>query len=155
MTPPGLPAQMPPELTAESEPAGASSGATIFDAALRVAGGLVAVAAAVLTSMLELLFATARIGGHLIGASVVLAVAANLTLGWFAHQAVGRKWAVALPAAAWFALMLLAGRRTTEGDILLAGNNWVGVVTMFVGSIAFAVVAFRLILASGVERAKR
>jgi hypothetical protein len=148
-----LPAQMPSELT--PQPAGRPSVVPIFDAALRVVGGLVAVAAALLTATLELLFATLRVGGHLIGVSAVLAVAANLALGWFAHRVIGRNWAVALPAVAWFGLMLLAGRPTTEGDILLAGDNWVGIVTMFAGSIAFAIVAFRLILAAGVDRARR
>ena len=118
-----------------------------LDLVLRVVGALLSVAGAVLTAGLELLFSTVRAGGHLVGVSVVLAVVANAALGWFSHRAVGRKWAVALPALTWFGLMVVAAGGTAEGDILLAGNNWVGVATVAAGSLAFAVVAFRLIVA--------
>jgi len=100
----------------------------------------------------EVFFSVLRVGGQPVGVSVVLAVAANLTLAWFAGRTVGRNWAVALPAVAWFAVMVSASRRTAEGDLLLLGGTWVGVVTIFAGSIAFAIVAFRLILAGGVHR---
>lgn len=120
--------------------------AAAVDLALRVIGGVIAVVASALTALLELLFATLRVGGHLIGVSVVLAVAANLALGWFAYRAVGRLWAVALPAAVWLVVMGVASVRTSEGDVLLAANNWVAFPMMIAGSIAFAVVAYRLIL---------
>ena len=123
----------------------------LLDLLLRIAGGAVAVIAGVVTAALELIFATVRVGGHLIGASVLLALLANLLLGWFAYQTVGRRWAVALPAVPWFALMAVAAGRTSEGDILLAGDNWVGIAMIFVGSMAFAVVAFRLLIAPPVK----
>jgi hypothetical protein len=119
---------------------------TALDVALRVAGALLAVAAAVLTGTLEILFATARIGGYLIGASVVIAVVANVALSWFVYEAVGRKAAVALPGLAWFTLMVVAAGGTAKGDILLAGNNWVALAMIVAGSMAFAVMGFRLIL---------
>lgn len=120
--------------------------AAAIDLVLRVIGGVIAVVASALTALLELLFATLRVGGHLVGVSVLLAVAANLALGWFADRAVGRLWAVALPAAVWLVVMGVASVRTSEGDLLLAANNWVAVPMLFAGSIAFAVVAYRLIL---------
>jgi len=130
----------------------------VLDVALRVIGGLVAVVAAVVTAVLELLFAYLRLAGPfagllgsrdrpLVGVSVVLAVVANAALAWFAYRAVGRVWAVALPAVAWLAVMFVAADRTAAGDILLI--NWVGVLMIFAGSMAFAVMAFRLILAGG------
>ncbi|BCB85157.1 hypothetical protein Psuf_024700 [Phytohabitans suffuscus] len=121
-----------------------------------MAGGVIAVVAALVTALAELIIAPLRLGGHLIGVAVIATVAANLALGWFAYTTVGRKWAVALPAAAWLVLMVTASGRTTEGDLLLVGpqgdavidgNSWVGVVMILVGSIAFAVVGFRLMLA--------
>lgn len=118
----------------------------ILDLALRALGGALAVVAAVVTAMLELIFSAVRIGGHLVGVSVLLAVGANVALAWFAHQAVGRVWAVALPAVSWFAVLVAAGNPTAEGDILLVGD-WVGLGTTFAGSMTFAVMAFRLILA--------
>jgi len=123
---------------------------------LRVAGGVIAVVAALVTALAELMIAPLRIGGHLIGVAVVATVVANLTLGWFAYTTVGRKWAVALPAVAWMVLMFTASGRTTEGDLLLVGpaggalvdgNSWVGVCMILAGAITFAVVGFRLIVA--------
>ncbi|WP_329111503.1 hypothetical protein OG792_29280 [Micromonospora sp. NBC_01699] len=119
----------------------------ILDRLLRIAGGAVAVVAAVVTATLELLLSMLRVGGHLIGVSVLVAVLANLFLSWFAYRTVGRRWAVALPAVPWFGLMVVASGKTSEGDILLAGDNWVGIVMIFAGSMAFAVMAFRLMLA--------
>ncbi|MCO1598423.1 hypothetical protein M8C17_25070 [Micromonospora sp. RHAY321] len=119
----------------------------LLDLGLRIAGAIVVVVAGVLTGVLELLFATARVGGQLIGVSVLLAVGANIALSWFAHEVVGRRWAVALPAVPWFALMAVAAVRTTEGDLLLAGDNWVGLAMIVAGAMTFAVMGFRQILA--------
>jgi hypothetical protein len=138
---------VPPELAPDPPPDRPSALAGVLDVVLRVIGGLLAVAGAVVTATLELLFSTARVGGYLIGVSVLLAVLANVVLSWFAYQAVGRKSAVALPALTWFALMTVAAGGTAEGDILLAGNNWVGITMIIAGSMAFAVMGFRLILA--------
>ncbi|MGS2613507.1 hypothetical protein ACVCAH_03075 [Micromonospora sp. LZ34] len=119
----------------------------LLDLALRLAGGLVAVLGAVATAVLELLFATVRVGGQLIGVSVLVAIGANVALSWFVHAAVGRRWAVALPAVPWFVLMAVAAVRTAEGDLLLAGDNWVGLAMIVAGAMTFAVMGFRQILA--------
>ncbi|MEH1027443.1 hypothetical protein Q3V37_11325 [Micromonospora profundi] len=119
----------------------------LLDLGLRLTGGIVAVVAGVVTGVLELLLATFRIGGQLVGVSVVLAIGANIALSWFAHEAVGRRWAVALPAVPWFALMAVAAVRTSEGDLLLAGDNWVGLAMIVAGAMTFAVMGFRQILA--------
>ncbi|ASW57975.1 hypothetical protein [Plantactinospora sp. KBS50] len=118
----------------------------VLDRLLRVAGGVIAVAGAVVTGFVELIFAAVRVDGYLIGMSIPLAVLANLALSWFAYRAVGRRWAVALPAAAWFALMVVAAGGTSEGDFLLAGNNWVGIVMIFSGAVTFAAAAYRLMI---------
>lgn len=119
----------------------------LLDLALRIAGGLVAVLAGTLTAVLELLLATLRVGGHLIGVSVLVAIAANIALSWFAHEAVGRRWAVVLPATPWFVLMSVAAVRTAEGDLLVTGDNWVGLAMIVAGAMTFAVMGFRQILA--------
>jgi hypothetical protein len=146
VTLPSPPVSASPELLPEP-PRRPSPLVAALDVALRVLGGLIAVAGAVVTATLELLFSTVRVGGYLIGVSVVLAVLANLALGWFAYRAVGRKAAVALPAITWFGLLVVAAGGTAEGDILLAGNNWAGIAMIIAGSMAFAVVGFRLIVA--------
>ncbi|MGI5523753.1 hypothetical protein ACQEUX_22870 [Micromonospora sp. CA-259024] len=118
----------------------------LLDLGVRLAGGIVVVVAGVLTGVLELLLATVRVGGQLIGVSALLAIGANIALSWFAHEVVGRRWAVALPAVPWFALMAVAAIRTNEGDLLLAGDNWVGLAMIVAGAMTFAVMGFRQIL---------
>ncbi|MGB2571600.1 hypothetical protein ACPFP2_24580 [Micromonospora citrea] len=118
----------------------------LLDAALRVAGGLISVVGGVLAALLGLGLATVRAGGHLVGVSVPVTIGAAIALSWFAYATVGRKWAVALPALPWFALMALAAVRTAEGDLLVAGDNWVGLAMITCGAMTFAVMAFRQIL---------
>lgn len=145
MTLPAAPMSVvPPQAPAPTPPGRAWR---LLDVALRVVGGLVAVIGAVATGLLELLLSTARVGGQLIGVSVLVAVAANIALGWFAYAAVGRRWAVVLPATPWFVLMGAAAIRTSEGDLLLAGDNWVGLAMIVVGAMTFAVMGFRQVLA--------
>lgn len=122
-----------------------------LDLALRIVGGLIAVVAGLLSAVLELLLATVRVGGQLIGVSVLVAVGAGVALSWFAHEAVGRRWSVVLPALPWFVLMAVASVRTTEGDLLLAGNNWVGLAMIVAGAMTFAVMGFRQMLAPPVH----
>jgi hypothetical protein len=113
----------------------------------QILGVLLSVLAAALSGVLELLFASWRVAGFLTGASAVFAVAANLGIAWFAHRTVGRRWAVAPPWIVWTALMFVAaGVRRTEGDYLLSGDNWVGLVMVLGGSLAFALYAYRMIL---------
>ncbi|MFC5922138.1 hypothetical protein [Micromonospora vulcania] len=131
----------------EDSPPPAGPPSRVLDLGLRVAGAVIVVVAGVLTGVLELLLATVRVGGQLIGVSALLAVGANIALSWFAHEVVGRRWAVALPAVPWFALMAVAAIRTTEGDLLLAGDNWVGLAMIVAGAMTFAVMGFRQILA--------
>ncbi|KAB1920003.1 hypothetical protein AB0J94_11940 [Micromonospora noduli] len=126
-------------------PAGPPS--RLLDLGVRLVGAIVVILAGVLTGVLELLLATVRVGGQLVGVSVLLAIGANIVLSWFAYEAVGRRWAVALPAVPWFALMVVAAIRTNEGDLLLAGDNWVGLAMIVAGAMTFAVMGFRQILA--------
>ncbi|MET0416441.1 MAG: hypothetical protein ABW022_10515 [Actinoplanes sp.] len=136
-----------PVVENQDTPPGAGPPSRLLDVGLRLVGAIVVVVAGVVTGVLELLLATLRVGGQLIGVSALLAVGANIALSWFAHEVVGRRWAVALPAVPWFALMAVAAIRTTEGDLLLAGDNWVGLAMIVAGAMTFAVMGFRQILA--------
>lgn len=118
-----------------------------IELALRAAGGAVAVAAALATAALELMLSTLRIGGILIGLAALIAIVANVLLSQFAYRTVERKWSLALPGLAWLAVIFPAATGTSEGDIGLA-NNWVGLAIVTLGSLTFAVMAFRLIVAS-------
>ena len=140
---------------ADPPPAGQPAEATrpqpwagVLDGALKAAGGLVAVVATVVTAAVEIFYVPLRVGGVLVGASVVLAVVANVALVRFTVAATGAKSAALLPPLVWFGLMMLASSRQVEGDILLPGNNWVGLATIFAGSLAFGVAGYRLILSA-------
>jgi hypothetical protein len=129
---------------------------------IRVFGVAVSVIAAFVTGVFELLLTTMRAGdllsvwrgdsigsggGPLIGLSVLLAIAGNLGIAWFAVTTTGRRWAVGPPWALWTLLMLFAaGVRTSEGDYLVSGTNWVAVAMILIGSLAFAIYTYRLIL---------
>ncbi|MFD0972199.1 hypothetical protein [Plantactinospora endophytica] len=141
-----MPPEPAPELEPVAPPAAPSALRGVVDLALRVVGGVLSVVAAAVTAVLELILSMLRVGGVLIGVSVLVTVLANVALGWFAPRVVGRRWALALPAVVWFALMVVAAGGTSEGDVLIAANNWVGLVMIFAGSVTFAVMGFRMIM---------
>lgn len=129
---------------------------------LRIAGVVVAIVAAFVSGVLETLLSTLRAGdvvsvwsgdpigsggGPLIGLSIVLAVVLNYGIAWFAVSTTGRRWALGPPWALWTLLMLAAaGVRTHEGDYLVSGSNWVALVMILVGSLTYAVYAYRMIM---------
>jgi len=112
---------------------------------LTAAGAIIAILLAVLTATLELLLVSVRVGGVLIGLSAVLALVANLFIGWFSYRATRRRWAALPPALVWLAIVLLAAGRTTEGDYLIASDNWVGWAMIGLGSLAWTIVGIRLV----------
>lgn len=138
-----------------------------WDPAIRVAGVVVSIVAAFLSGVLEVLLSTLRAGdvvtiwrgdpigsgsGPLLGVSVLLAIAANLGIAWFAVGTTRRRWALGPPWALWTLLMLYAaGVRTHEGDYLLSGDNWVALGMILAGSLAFAIYSYRMIL-QGIAR---
>ncbi|HEU4427029.1 MAG TPA: hypothetical protein VFR67_31255 [Pilimelia sp.] len=138
------PAAGPPAI---GPPAASARWRARLDTALRVTGGLVAVVGTVVTALAEIFYVPLRVGGVLVGASVVLAVVANVVLVRFTVATTGTKAAALVPPLIWFGMMMVASNRQVEGDILLAGDNWVGLATIFAGSLAFGVAGYRLILA--------
>ncbi|MET0415053.1 MAG: hypothetical protein ABW022_03420, partial [Actinoplanes sp.] len=133
-----------------------------WDPVIRVAGIVIAIIAALVSGFFELMLSTLRAGdllaiwrgdaigsggGPLIGLSILLAGVLNYAIAWFAVTTSGRRWALGPPWALWTLLMLFAaGVRTTEGDYLLSGDNWVALVMILVGSLTYAVYSYRMIL---------
>jgi hypothetical protein len=121
----------------------------VLELVIRSAGLVVALLAAVVTAFLELFLAPLRLGGVLIAVAVPTVVVANLAISWFAVTTAGRRWALGSPWALWTLIMFFAaGLRTTEGDYLISGNDWVALVTILVGSLTFAGYTYRMILKS-------
>ncbi|GIG75770.1 hypothetical protein Pfl04_41740 [Planosporangium flavigriseum] len=80
--------------------------------------------------------------------ALVLAVVGNAGLAWLTHRVTGKVLAVLAPFAAWVVPMLVAAGRTSEGDLVLTSDNWVGLATMFAGALSFAVAAYWLVIRS-------
>jgi hypothetical protein len=119
-----------------------------LDLIIRVAGWVISIVAVILTGVLELFFTQVRLFGVPIGVSILMALVANPAIAWFAVTTTGKRSAVAPPWIIWTIMMLFAtGYRTTEGDYLVSGNDWVALVMILVGSLAFAVYSYRMILA--------
>ena len=120
-----------------------------LDLIIRVAGWVISIVAAILTGVLELFFTELRVFGVPIGVSILMALVANPAIAWFAVTTTGKRSAVAPPWIIWTIMMLFAtGYRTPEGDYLVSGDDWVALVMILVGSLAFAVYSYRMILRS-------
>ena len=151
------------EAEPEEAPPEAPPGRSAWEPIVVAGGLLVAILAAFFSGVLELFLTPLRWGdlttiwrgdaigsghGPLLGLSILLAAVGNYAIAWFAVSTTGgRRWALGPPWALWTLMMLLAaGVRTNEGDYLLAGNDWIGLVMILVGSLTFAVYSYRMIL---------
>ncbi|WP_426510139.1 hypothetical protein ACPPVO_05280 [Dactylosporangium sp. McL0621] len=90
-------------------------------------------------AIIEALYSPLRIGGWRVPVSLVMALVTNPLLGWFAYTTTRRRLAALLPAAAWCVVWVLAAGRTSEGDLIITEDNWVGLLTLFAGPLAFAI----------------
>ena len=136
-----------PTVSSPADPLPPEPPSRALELAVRVAGLLISVLATVLTAVLEMFLSPLRLGGVPIGVAIPAAVAANLALCWFAVTTVGRRRALAVPWAVWTLIMFFAaGTRTTEGDYLIGGDDWVALVMILLGSLTFALYTYRLIL---------
>jgi hypothetical protein len=133
--------------SASTDPAPGAEPRRALETTIKTAGLVVAMFATVLSAVLELVLSSLRLGGVQIGVAIPAAVVANLAICWFAVTTVGRRWAVGPPWAVWTLIMFaVAGVRTTEGDYLISGDNWVALVMILAGSLTFAVYLYKLIL---------
>ncbi|GAA3448265.1 hypothetical protein GCM10018962_00980 [Dactylosporangium matsuzakiense] len=112
---------------------------SVLDVVITVTGLIVATLLGVALAVVEAVWAPLRIGGFRVPASLVVALVTNPMLGWFAYTVTKRRLATLLPAAAWCVVWIMAAGRTTEGDMIITEDNWVGLLTLFAGPLAFAV----------------
>jgi hypothetical protein len=91
-------------------------------------------------------------GGHAhfvrLPVALVAAVVGNVLLAWMAYTVTGRMLAIGAPFVAWTVPMVFAAGRTTEGDLILTSNNWVGLSTMLVGAVTYAAAVYWLTIRS-------
>jgi hypothetical protein len=125
-----------------AQPPAASAGPGSVELLVRAAGVVIAICVAAVTAFWEALLSPlhATIFGSVVRLPIapVVAIIANVGIFWFGRVVTGRTGLALLPAIAWFVVIFAAGNRTSEGDILIAGNNWVGIVTILAGAVAWA-----------------
>ena len=127
------------------------------DLLLRVAGGMVALAAGFVAGLLAVLLVPLRLStfGVAAGAiaanaeggwaaarvpvAILLAVFGNLALLWFGREVTGNRWGSVLPGIGWFTMIVVAMRTTTEGDRLLVADDWVATLTLFGGTLVLVI----------------
>lgn len=112
---------------------------------MRLVGLAAAVWAAVLLAVVGGFLTPYRAFGVLVPVSLVLVGVGNWLLVRLTYEATGGAGPALLPPVVWLAVTLVLSRRTAEGDLVLAGNNWVANVYIIVGCIAAALPAYRLI----------
>jgi hypothetical protein len=118
-----------------------------MERALRIAGTAVGLLGGFVTALWEVFVSPVAAGGTMLPVAPVLAVVGNVGLVWFTRQVTGRNGLAMLPGVVWFLTMFGGSVRTTEGDLLMPGNDWPGLVALLTGTAAYAITAYVLILA--------
>jgi len=110
---------------------------------LAIAGAIVATGLGAMLGLVEAFLTPLRLPhSTYLPVALVLAIIGNPALSWFAAEVTGKRFAAILPAGAWCAVWFIAATKTREGDLIITGNNWVGLVTLLAGPIAFALGIF-------------
>jgi hypothetical protein len=117
-----------------------------------VLGFVIALLLAAISAAYEAFLTPLYWGSTRLPVSLLAAVVGNLALVYFTFVVTGRRLATVGPAVVWVAVMVTAASRSSEGDLVLTDNNWVGIGTMLAGSVAFAVAGYRLVLTAARPR---
>jgi hypothetical protein len=112
---------------------------------LRVGGTAVGLLAGFLTGLWEIFLSPPHTFGVLLPVAPVLAAVTNAALVWFTRLVTGRGGLAVLPGVVWFLTMFVGTVRTTEGDLLIPGTDWPGLLALLVGALAWGATAYRLI----------
>lgn len=120
-----------------------------LDGTIRVLGFLISLALAGLTAGFEAVYSELYLTSTVRAPyAMVAALIVNPALVWFAYLVTGRRAAAFGPTLVWVAVMFAAASSTSVGDLVLTGDNWVGIGTLIGGTVAFALGGYRLILTS-------
>lgn len=113
---------------------------------IRLGGGALVVWLAVLAAVCEAFLVPLRVAGVRVPLALLLAVVGNLGLPWLARWVSGSRMVTMLPAMLWFLVILVLAGGTTEGDVVLAGDDWVALALLLAGSAAAAMGAYFALL---------
>jgi hypothetical protein len=120
--------------------------ARLAEPGLRVGGTVIGVLAGMITAVYEGFLSPLRWGGVHAPVAPVLALIVNPLLVWFTHRVTGSRTLALLPGLAWCLVLVVAALGTDEGDIMLAGNNWMAVLLMAAGAISWATAAALMVM---------
>jgi hypothetical protein len=113
---------------------------------LRIGGTVVGLLGGFLTGLWEIFLSPPHTFGVILPVAPVLAIATNAALVWFTKRVTGHNGLALLPGVVWFITMFVAATRTTEGDVLIPGNDWPGLLAILLGALGWGVAAYRMVL---------
>lgn len=122
---------------------------------VRLGGGVLVVWLAVVAAVCEAFLVPLRVAGVRVPIALLLAVVGNLALPWLARWLSRSRVMTMLPALLWFLVILVLAGGTTEGDVVLAGSDWVALALLLAGSAAAAAGAYFALLGREPQRAAR
>jgi hypothetical protein len=114
---------------------------------VQVGGAAVVVAAAVVAAVCEAFLVPFRLFGVALPLAAALAAVANWALAWLAVWWTGTRWAVLLPAAVWFAVVLAGATPTAGGSIVIISTGS-GYALLLAGTAGIAVSMYQHLRAS-------
>ena len=109
-----------------------------LEAAIRVGGAIVVVAAAVLLALIESFLVPTYVGGVAIPLAGALAFFGNWHLASLAVWWTGGRWSVVLTTVAWFAVVLTATMPTEAGSLVIS-SGFNGYALLLAGTAGIAV----------------
>ncbi|OLE24228.1 MAG: hypothetical protein AUG44_19855 [Actinobacteria bacterium 13_1_20CM_3_71_11] len=113
---------------------------------LRIAGTVVGLLGGLLTGLWEIFLSPPHTFGIILPVSPVLAIVTNVVLVWFTRKVTGSNGLALLPGVVWFGTMLVGAMRSTEGDLLIPGNDWPGLLAILLGALGWGIAAYRMVL---------
>jgi hypothetical protein len=116
------------------------------EVALRIAGTLVGLLLGFLTALWEIFASPLRAGGFPLPVSPVLAIATNVALVWFTRRVTGKTGLALLPGVVWFGTMMVAASKTQAGDLLIPGNDYMGLAAILLGALAWGAGGYWVVL---------
>lgn len=131
-------------VTGVDAPTGAGPG--VAERVIGISGGVLVTVTAMLTAVVEAFFVPLRIAGVRAPLVLLLALVCNLALPWLGQWLSGSRVGIMLPPLAWFVVIVVFAGGTDEGDVVLAGNDWVALALLVGGAIAAAAGAYFALL---------
>ncbi|GAA5183644.1 hypothetical protein GCM10023322_23400 [Rugosimonospora acidiphila] len=113
---------------------------------LKIAGVVAGLIGGFLTGLWEVFLSPLYVGAVPLPLSPVLAIVTSGALIWFTRRVTGSAGLALLPGVVWFATMLVAATETREGDVLMPGNDYIGLAAILVGAAVWAIMAYRMFL---------